>query len=47
MTRTHILTLGLASILALGVSAVSDDKPKLKSSGAPSDLIGGLYHRGR
>jgi uncharacterized protein (TIGR03067 family) len=35
------LTLGLASILAVGASAFSDDKPKPNPSGAPADLIGG------
>ncbi len=41
MTRNMTLTLGLASILAVGASAFSDDKPKPNPSGAPADLIGG------
>jgi uncharacterized protein (TIGR03067 family) len=41
MTRNRILSLGLASILAIGASAFSDDKPKPKTSGAPEDLLGG------
>ena len=41
MTRISFLTLGLASILAIATSALSDDKPKPKTSGAPDELIGG------
>ena len=41
MTRTNLLTLGLATILTLGASAFADDKKKPNPSGAPEDLIGG------
>jgi uncharacterized protein (TIGR03067 family) len=41
MTRTSLLTLGLAATLALSSSAFSDDKPKPNPSGVPDDLIGG------
>jgi uncharacterized protein (TIGR03067 family) len=41
MTRTSCWTLGLAATLGLGLSALADDKPKSKISGAPADLLGG------
>jgi uncharacterized protein (TIGR03067 family) len=41
MTRTHLLTLSLASIVAVGGLALADDKKKPNPSGAPKDLIGG------
>ena len=41
MKRTTILTLAFATSLAISTPALSDDKPKLKTSGAPADLLGG------